>query len=486
MKRVICLMLALLMLLTILAACAKADEDQQPIDETVSTALSDEEIPREQIPDNLPERDYDGRQFNILVQTYNAALDDFVVGEESTSPIDQEVHKRNLKVQERFNVTLEFYQSDYKELNEKIAVSVSSGDGTYDLAAQHIVRSVGAIEQGLLNAWNDMEYIDVERPWWNKSAWDEFGINGQSMLLVGDIAQVYIESCYGIIFNKRLEAEIVGKDSLFEYVKNGSWTWEQFYTILENHYIDDGDVPGEKDKNDEYGCVFQAKNYQNGFQFGFGLKTTFIDTDGFPTLDVDVSKFSDVSEKITKLINQTPGSFTVNDWNTHKDVFRAGNALFMPGVFTLILRDIKDMSDEYGILPMPKYDEEQSEYYSFCDGAASAMICPIDVKDKEMVGIITEALAAESWKFITPETVESALSARYAFDDNQGVAVQMILDGVYFDFGVTYESAPVLYKFCNATKQEGFASYLQTNKDAWERKLSDLAWNITHPGEVQQ
>ena len=486
MKRVICLTLALLMLLTAFVGCGKQDGVEQQEAPTTYAPVGDEKIPRDQVPDNLPEKDYGGNQFNILVQTYNAALDDFVVNEESTYIVDQAVHSRNVRVEERFGVKLEFHQAEYKELNEKIALSVQSGDGTYDLAAQHIVRSVGAIEQGLLNAWNDMEYIDVERPWWNKSAWDEFGINGQSMLLVGDIAQVYIESCYGIIFNKRLEAEIVGKDSLFEYVKNGSWTWEQFYTILENHYIDDGDVPGEKDKNDEYGCVFQAKNYQNGFQFGFGLKTTFIDTDGFPTLDVDVSKFSDVSEKITKLINQTPGSFTVNDWNTHKDVFRAGNALFMPGVFTLILRDIKDMSDEYGILPMPKYDEEQSEYYSFCDGAASAMICPIDVKDKEMVGIITEALAAESWKFITPETVESALSARYAFDDNQGVAVQMILDGVYFDFGVTYESAPVLYKFCNATKQEGFASYLQTNKDAWERKLSDLAWNITHPGEVQQ
>ena len=484
MKKVVGLTLAVLMLLTVLVGCNQNtnDPEQTPVD-TLPLVTGEEDIPREQVPDNLPEKNYGGKQFNILVQTYNAALDDFVVAEDSTSEIDQAVFERNEYVQDRFNVEFEFFQSDYKEINGKISVSTAVSDGAYDLVAHHIVSSVGAIEQGLLTAWNEVEYIDVTRPWWNKSAWDEFGINGQSMLLVGDIAQVYIESSYGIIFNKRLEENIVGKDVLFEYVKDGTWTWEQFYTILENHYIDNGDTPDQKDKNDEYGCVFQAKNYQNGFQFGFGLKTTFIDTDGFPTLDVDVAKFIDVTERITRLITQTNGCFVVNDWNTHKDVFRSGKALFMPGVFTLILRDIKDMDDEYGILPMPKYDQEQTEYYSFCDGAASAMLCPIDAKDKEMVGIVTEALAAESWKYITPETVETALSARYAFDANQGVAVQMILDGIYFDFGVTYETAPVLYKFCTASKQEGFSSYYQTNKDAWEQKLADLAWAITHPGE---
>ena len=58
-----------------------------------------------------------------------------------------------------------------------------------------------------------------------------------------------------------------------------------------------------------------------------------------------------------------------------------------------------------------------------------------------MVGIIAEALAAESRKYITPQTVETALSSRYAFDENQAVAVRMIIDGIYFDFGVTYGAA---------------------------------------------
>ena len=129
MKRVISIVLAILTLLTVFVSCGKKNGDVQDTATagTVSTGANvsnpsgDEDIPREQVPDNLPERNYNKAQFDILVQTYNAALDDFVVDDESTFAIDQAVRDRNLRVEERFGVKFEFYQSIFAD-NKNIRV----------------------------------------------------------------------------------------------------------------------------------------------------------------------------------------------------------------------------------------------------------------------------------------------------------------------------------------------------------------------------
>ena len=57
---------------------------------------------------------------------------------------------------------------------------------------------------------------------------------------------------------------------------------------------------------------------------------------------------------------------------------------------------LRAMNDDFGILPYPKYDENQKQYHSTSLDEFSLFVLPIDVKDKEMSAIITEALCAES------------------------------------------------------------------------------------------
>ena len=53
---------------------------------------------------------------------------------------------------------------------------------------------------------------------------------------------------------------------------------------------------------------------------------------------------------------------------------------------------LREMEANFGILPAPKYDEQQSQYYSCNNGNFFGMSVPVSVSDVERTSIILEAL----------------------------------------------------------------------------------------------
>jgi hypothetical protein len=73
-----------------------------------------------------------------------------------------------------------------------------------------------------------------------------------------------------------------------------------------------------------------------------------------------------------------------------EDLFVSGHSLFygsMPGV-----SELKDMESDWGVLPMPKFDESQEEYLSGVDHNAAVCGVPITNTDSRETSILLEAL----------------------------------------------------------------------------------------------
>ncbi len=100
---------------------------------------------------------------------------------------------------------------------------------------------------------------------------------------------------------------------------------------------------------------------------------------------------------------------------------------------------LRNFEDDYGIIPYPKYDENQPEYKTMADGYHSVLAVPKTVKDTEFVGTIVEALSAETWKTVTPTLYEIALKTRYLRDSESKEVLDLIIDGRTFDFGFIYD-----------------------------------------------
>jgi hypothetical protein len=151
-------------------------------------------------------------------------------------------------------------------------------------------------------------------------------------------------------------------------------------------------------------------------------------------------------------------------------MFPADKALFG----TITLGDtllFKSMESDYGILPMPKWDEQQTRYYTMIDGHGPLIAIPTTSADNDdMIGTIMEALAAESYKQVIPAYYEIAFKNKQLRDEE---SIQMLDDyikpGVLFDFGFIYDGwsgfAFWLSNILQPKKSE-FASYYESKERA--------------------
>ena len=149
----------------------------------------------------------------------------------------------------------------------------------------------------------------------------------------------------------------------------------------------------------------------------------------------------------------------------------------MNGVLTHAVRIFTDVEDDYGILPYPKWDENQSGYYTMSDGSSPLIAVPKTVKDTDFVGMITEAMAAESYKQVTPVIYDIALKVRGARDEESLEVIDLATRSGVVDFGFVfgdYDKMGFFLSYLMEKKKDNFASYYASNKDKWEKRVNDI------------
>ena len=136
---------------------------------------------------------------------------------------------------------------------------------------------------------------------------------------------------------------------------------------------------------------------------------------------------------------------------------------------------LADMTDDYGIVPVPKYDESQPEYLSFVNGASPFVMLAQTEKDPEFVGTILEAMAAYNYDNITPKMFEIVTKLQSARDPDSSRMVDYIIRNRVYDFGYFIEldiTNSVMNGLSN--KKESIASELKGKARQAEKKLEKL------------
>ena len=104
--------------------------------------------------------------------------------------------------------------------------------------------------------------------------------------------------------------------------------------------------------------------------------------------------------------------------------------------------------EEYGILPLPKYDEKQERYITPVDATASMFAIPvntrIDVKtaSPERTGAILEYMASQSEKTVLPTYLESVVQSRCSNETDMLNMIEIIKDSVTYDIGYMLNMSP--------------------------------------------
>lgn len=466
--------LFLLLAALISTSCANGSPDVTP--DSTSDAGTTAEPESTAISDDLPDIDFEGREFRILTCDY--LLDDYLAEEENGSLMNDTIYRRNRKVEDRFGVSIStFSAGDFGTTTTTAKSSILSGEDEFDLVINHMIDNSNLAVSGLFADFNSIDYVSPEKPWWNSSAYENLSIDGYVWLMVGDISPYFLRYNYVVYFNKRLTDEYsIDEDALYSDAMAGKWTIDR-YSELTKDIWNDLNGNNEADENDLYGLTAQVSSYVTPFIYSFGETTVKKDENDIPKLAMDAEKFSAITEKVYKLIYEQQGTLPSNNWTLHSDTFIDGRAVFMNGVLAHSIEYFTDMKDDYGILPYPKWDEAQEGYYTMADGCAPLIAVPKTVKDTDFVGIITEAMAYESYQSVTPVLYETALKVRGARDEKSLAVIDLAVRCGVVDFGFVFGD----YKMMGFTlyelmpnKNPNFASYYASNKDKWEARIESI------------
>ncbi|NLE12851.1 MAG: hypothetical protein GX628_04130 [Clostridiales bacterium] len=430
--------------LNLLIACGSdrpnvsAETDKDTIETTVAAETT--QPLRENTPDSLPELNYEGAEVRIHYRGDDITRRFGAEGEETGDVVSDAVFARNRTVEERLNVKLNYIpgNSDHTRFMNDIKPVLLAGEDAYDLidAVQWLVLPQSTL--GLYYNLAEAPYIDYSQPWWQNDYIDTISIcDDVKYAITGDISiyQLRMMSC--MYFNKRIyEGSFGSPDDLFVLVLDGGWTYDHLSKYVSDIY-QDLNGSGATDAGDILGISSTPISQTDHFTYTAGVQYTTRDKDGFPTLITDHSRNVKFVETLYDLYYNNPGSLIyASSGAMDKECiehFTNCEMLFYPNRF-YSTDFFRDMEDEYGVIPFPKLDETQEDYYALIHDSTTLYAVPITVGDISMPCAVMEAVAAENYRYVTPAYYEVALKVKYTRDNASIQIIDMIHNNARTDF----------------------------------------------------
>jgi hypothetical protein len=105
-----------------------------------------------------------------------------------------------------------------------------------------------------------------------------------------------------------------------------------------------------------------------------------------------------------------------------------------------IVERLRAMETDFGIIPLPKLDAQQENYYTHNNPHTGAGISiPRSNKNLERTGMILEDLSAESRYTLQPAYYELNLRGKFVRDDDSQEMLDIILSNTAYDIGYIYD-----------------------------------------------
>ncbi len=450
-SRLLALLLAALMLVG--TACStQTDTDgneNQGGNAAVTTAAGEETADptlRANAKDNLPAGlSFGGTEIRFFYRGIDAIANYDLVGTENTGELVYDaVYARNRAVEDRLGVTLNMIPSDgssIADVKSQITKSVTAGSDDFDvLVGTGNTLPQAGVSEYLMNL-ADEEYLDYDQPWWWNDAMNELSVNENvRYFLIGDFLLYNLMSTGAIYFNKEIYTNKFGDpNDLYKLVLDGSWTLDKLGEYVKAAYEDiNGNT--KEDADDLYGMVAYNGSGSYNFQYSIDIPTYTRDEDGYPIISALDDRSISFVEKMIELYNM-PGCATKLSETDIITRFVDEKTLFLPYRLSVSFdANVRAMTTDFGIIPFPKLDDQQSDYISFIHDCSSDAAIPKTNSIMEATTASLEALNAEAYRNVTEKFYETALKTKYVRDDISSQIIDMIRDSATKNFMAEYSA----------------------------------------------
>ena len=447
-KRIVSAILASLMLAGTLASCASgADNSETTADtsgETESEVL---------ISEDLPEDLYYNDDEVTIISRYKEGWTSGEIAVEALTgePVNDAVFERNRAVENRLGIkiiSIEDSTDSHDAVVSKVAISVKGGLKDFDIMAAPAYKTLPETLNGtFINLRSDAcEYLDLDREWWIQGFNEAVEYGGAQYAVLGSMVLSMYRFGFVTVFNKQT-FENASQPFPYEYVKNGTWTLAKQASLIPLFYEDDGDGK-QSSTGDHYG--FASSTYTNIDAYWSACKLDIIrkDEDGNLKVVQDLDRLHGTADKVIQIFhNCGPATYkfvgTDDDgiWSGIRKIFADGYAAMASFRFMEMENaEMRNMEQAYGVVPMPKYDENQESHYTLLHDQFTVLAIPATVTGDtvQQISAVLEALSSASYNIVKPVYYEETLRTKIADDPTAADMMDIITDNVYIDAGILY------------------------------------------------
>jgi len=501
MKNSISLFLVLLMLASVCVSCSESAVQETTETTSSSPAELSENSPsaepeiqeeeEERLKPDIPEKaDFGGDEIRYIFWNISSWASgshesrDLVAEEINGEAINDAVYNRNLLVSENYNVTFALDILEYNTIVNTVNACIRSGDDTYDVVYPRLYEAVPLFSDGSLLNIHDIPNIDLEKPWWDSNIVDSLTIYGYLPAIATSINVNDKDATAAVSFNKTV-ASSYGLEDLYTLVHEGKWTLDKVWELAD--LVDnDANGNGKMDDGDMYG-FFGARDVMESFYYGSGMQHATKTEDNGIAFTYGTEQEIDYTQKVM--------DFMATDWffnghldgdtsNTGSDIRFSNNE----GLFLWIklgsITNMRELEGEFGILPTPKASEEQADYYSMVSRHHTGLLSiPTTASGEklEQLGIILEALAAESHYTVIPAYIETSLKTKHARDVESADMLDIIINSRIYDPVYIYDFGDFADQFLCMGEPglDNIASFLKSKEKLMNKMIDRFLKNLS-------
>jgi len=407
---------------------------------------------------------------------------DISTAEENGAKMNDAVYQREREVEERLGVSIvcNGFDSD-SDLQTAVSNDTLSGEGIYDIINAKTTLQAVFFNNGYLLDLADVPNLQLEEAWWNKDANDAFSIGGLQFILLSPLCHYADSVAWFVMFNKALFAQYDLQDP-YRMVRDGTWTLDAMYEMMKVVPLD-SNGNGKTDGDDMFGCVAQMFDAL-ALTTAFGCSIFEKNSDDVPEFVLPEEENLDKMQSISEFFSDTTRTIVV-DHSMYKSVegkwdtlwsgkFASGNGLFMfncPGN----LGGFTDMEQDFGILPIPKYNAEQKEYYTMTSiwFTTSLSVPKIHGADNSDIGVVLDAMSYLSYVDVEPTFAETYLQNRYIRDEESVEMLNIVTSSKQYDPGFVFNwsSAIQLPQNCVESGGDKLASTIEKSRKSIENGI---------------
>ena len=437
----------LLTAMLVLAGCGTSEETkgaETAADTTGITESTETETEAEEtlLTDNVPtDLKFDGVTFQMYSpDQYDGPC---MVEEENGEVLNDAKYKMELLTEERLGVAIEETLAPYWDMLASVEQLVTSGDQTYGCVTMMDRFGLTLAQEGCIFPIQNIPYVKPDSEYWGKTITDSLSVNGIRYFGVGSFNLRSFKDTACVLINTTI-AEEHGIDIPYTMVEEGTWTFDAMQKLVTGITADvNGD--GVMDENDLYGIgTFDRRSIPIINWIAADMRVVDKDQNGTPYLSVyGNEKFISVMEWTRNTfitgsdcmpINESADAATMLPMDS--DMFQNGNVFLQVGYFSHIVK-MREMEDDFTVLPVPKYDEAQAEYHSRTYDAMVNMV-PVTASNLELSGAVLEVLSCNGYNYVVPAFIESSLMQKYSRDAESVKSIRIAFDTRTIDMGEAF------------------------------------------------